>query len=119
MKLLRNILISSVFLLCYGLFIKSYFFDRFLFESIIYIFGLYISGHLFFIFYKLGKLTPMKNYQLNKKIMASVFITVVMFMIMTLATSPLMPFNNFNTSANNLVPNAKAEPNPNGYGGGL
>ena len=55
MKLLRNILIFALFLWFYWLFIKSYFFDRFLFESMIYIFGLYISGHLFFIFYKTDK----------------------------------------------------------------
>ena len=55
MKLIRNILISILFLWFYGLFIKSYFFDRFLFESIIYIFGLYVTGHLFFIFYKADK----------------------------------------------------------------
>lgn len=55
MKIIRNILISTLFLWFYGLFIKSYFFDWFLFESIIYIFGLYISGHLFFIFYKVDR----------------------------------------------------------------
>ncbi len=52
MKLIRNIFVAIIFLLFYWLFVKSYFFDRYIFESIIYIFGLYISGHLFFIFYK-------------------------------------------------------------------